>query len=475
MTSPALEKLLLGLSGSRGDVPLSVRDHGHDILPSSQSSRKRRRRNTIRCPPDRGLLPSRELSLMTSSSRTPEPLWSTRRTGRGEWPPDLVVPSAPAARQTANPSSRLVSRTRRSLARLSSTPIKSSWTSIGLEEPAPRPRWSSLLGNGALDRSGRIDGAKIAEAVFADPAKRHALETRIHSLGRAEIERRFTEGKSGRQRRRRGGLADPRGEDGPVPARAGVLPHPRISEISSSRGVRPSDEKHLSLCTRARRGRGGVGGRAGERDSRTTETMRYAFETLGAEDFRELQFYGEGPYRRSLLRPPVRNCIRGRMAGNEAGHPQGEVARQCQGKQTHRDSDPLRRSMSTWHPAIPESARPGPPDRRFQRETRNLRRPTRRARPRLGFRFLASLPRPPPTTPPLRPANAALLGRFGAQLTGPVCVQGCRSGPSPPRRKRKCSTFPRRGLVEQGGDRLYNALQRLKQDGLVRQNRRFDL
>src|ERR1700746_3964702 len=50
-----------------------------------------------------------------------------------------------------------------------------------------------LFGDAVLDTSGRIDRSRIAAIVFADPAKRHALEARIHPLVRAERARRFAE------------------------------------------------------------------------------------------------------------------------------------------------------------------------------------------------------------------------------------------------------------------------------------------
>ena len=50
---------------------------------------------------------------------------------------------------------------------------------------------SDLFGEAVLDAAGRIDRAKIAGIVFADPAQRHALEARIHPLVRAERARRF--------------------------------------------------------------------------------------------------------------------------------------------------------------------------------------------------------------------------------------------------------------------------------------------
>ncbi|HEX7252014.1 MAG TPA: dephospho-CoA kinase [Thermoanaerobaculia bacterium] len=50
-----------------------------------------------------------------------------------------------------------------------------------------------LFGDAVLDTSGKIDRSLIAAIVFADPAKRHALEARIHPLVRAERARRFAE------------------------------------------------------------------------------------------------------------------------------------------------------------------------------------------------------------------------------------------------------------------------------------------
>jgi len=50
-----------------------------------------------------------------------------------------------------------------------------------------------LFGSAVLDVDGRVDRAKIAEIVFRDPARRHALEARIHPLVRAERARRFAE------------------------------------------------------------------------------------------------------------------------------------------------------------------------------------------------------------------------------------------------------------------------------------------
>jgi dephospho-CoA kinase len=48
-----------------------------------------------------------------------------------------------------------------------------------------------LFGPAALDESGAVDRARVARIVFEDPARRHALEARIHPIVREERERRF--------------------------------------------------------------------------------------------------------------------------------------------------------------------------------------------------------------------------------------------------------------------------------------------
>ena len=48
-----------------------------------------------------------------------------------------------------------------------------------------------LFGNDVVGPDGAIERARIARVVFANPAKRHALEARIHPMVGAEIERRF--------------------------------------------------------------------------------------------------------------------------------------------------------------------------------------------------------------------------------------------------------------------------------------------
>jgi dephospho-CoA kinase len=50
-----------------------------------------------------------------------------------------------------------------------------------------------LFGEAVLDEKGGIDRAKIAQIVFADPHRRHALEARIHPLVRSERAQRFEE------------------------------------------------------------------------------------------------------------------------------------------------------------------------------------------------------------------------------------------------------------------------------------------
>jgi len=50
-----------------------------------------------------------------------------------------------------------------------------------------------LFGDSVTDEKGHVDRARIAARVFAEPEARHALESRIHPLVGAEIERRFRE------------------------------------------------------------------------------------------------------------------------------------------------------------------------------------------------------------------------------------------------------------------------------------------
>jgi len=50
-----------------------------------------------------------------------------------------------------------------------------------------------LFGDSVTDETGNVDRARIAARVFAEPEARHALESRIHPLVGAEIERRFRE------------------------------------------------------------------------------------------------------------------------------------------------------------------------------------------------------------------------------------------------------------------------------------------
>jgi dephospho-CoA kinase len=59
--------------------------------------------------------------------------------------------------------------------------------------PGEAAAWE-LFGDAVFDDHGAIDRARLARLVFGDPAKRRALEARIHPLVRAEIDRRFAEG-----------------------------------------------------------------------------------------------------------------------------------------------------------------------------------------------------------------------------------------------------------------------------------------
>jgi dephospho-CoA kinase len=52
---------------------------------------------------------------------------------------------------------------------------------------------AELFGPEVLDPRGAVDRTSLARIVFADPAKRHALESRIHPMVGAEIERLFEE------------------------------------------------------------------------------------------------------------------------------------------------------------------------------------------------------------------------------------------------------------------------------------------
>jgi len=52
---------------------------------------------------------------------------------------------------------------------------------------------AELFGTEVLDPRGAVDRTRLAQIVFADPAKRHALESRIHPMVGAEIERLFEE------------------------------------------------------------------------------------------------------------------------------------------------------------------------------------------------------------------------------------------------------------------------------------------
>lgn len=50
-----------------------------------------------------------------------------------------------------------------------------------------------LFGDAVLDANGDVDRGRIAAIVFADPKRRHELESRIHPLVGREIARRFAE------------------------------------------------------------------------------------------------------------------------------------------------------------------------------------------------------------------------------------------------------------------------------------------
>jgi dephospho-CoA kinase len=52
---------------------------------------------------------------------------------------------------------------------------------------------AQIFGTEVLDPRGAVDRTSLARIVFADPEKRHALESRIHPMVGAEIERLFEE------------------------------------------------------------------------------------------------------------------------------------------------------------------------------------------------------------------------------------------------------------------------------------------
>jgi dephospho-CoA kinase len=58
--------------------------------------------------------------------------------------------------------------------------------------PGQAAAWE-LFGDRVFDDHGAIDRARLARLVFGDPEKKRLLESRIHPLVRAEIERRFAE------------------------------------------------------------------------------------------------------------------------------------------------------------------------------------------------------------------------------------------------------------------------------------------
>jgi len=67
--------------------------------------------------------------------------------------------------------------------------VRGLYAAGGAGEAAAR----ELFGGAVLDEAGRVDRAKIAAIVFGDPARRHALEARIHPLVAAERDRLFRE------------------------------------------------------------------------------------------------------------------------------------------------------------------------------------------------------------------------------------------------------------------------------------------
>ena len=51
----------------------------------------------------------------------------------------------------------------------------------------------ALFGDAVLRSDGTVDRSRVADIVFSDPARRHALEAHIHPLVRAERARKFAE------------------------------------------------------------------------------------------------------------------------------------------------------------------------------------------------------------------------------------------------------------------------------------------
>ena len=58
--------------------------------------------------------------------------------------------------------------------------------------PGEAAAWD-LFGDAVFDDRGAVDRARLARLVFADPERRRALESRVHPLVGAEIERRFAD------------------------------------------------------------------------------------------------------------------------------------------------------------------------------------------------------------------------------------------------------------------------------------------
>lgn len=66
--------------------------------------------------------------------------------------------------------------------------VRELYADGGAGEAAAR----ELFGDSVLRSDGTVDRGRIADIVFSDPSRRHALETRIHPLVRAERAKRFS-------------------------------------------------------------------------------------------------------------------------------------------------------------------------------------------------------------------------------------------------------------------------------------------
>jgi dephospho-CoA kinase len=83
----------------------------------------------------------------------------------------------------------------RHLARLGAAVVDADEIVRGLYLPggAGEAAARELFGAEVIGRDGGVDRVRLAQIVFADPARRHALESRIHPLVGQEIARRFDE------------------------------------------------------------------------------------------------------------------------------------------------------------------------------------------------------------------------------------------------------------------------------------------